>query len=168
MNSIFSRRSIRKYINKPVEKEKIETLVKAAMQAPSAGNQQPWEFLILQNRNSLNKLSKMSSYSKLLLNSPLAIVLFGNKNDMSHPRFWEQDMAAAAENMLIQAVELNLGAVWLGVAPNNDRMEFVRNLFILSENLLPFGVISIGYSDEPITFVDRYNKNKVHFESIEK
>lgn len=117
MDAIFNRRSIRKYKDKPVEKEKIEKLLRAAMQAPSAGNQQPWEFIVIQDKENLKKLSGMSPYSKLIMNAPLTFVLLGNKDKMKFPENWQQDMGASAENILLEAVELGLGAVWLGVAP---------------------------------------------------
>ena len=97
MDAIFQRRSIRKYKNTPVEKEKIELLLRAAMQAPSAGNQQPWEFIIVENKETLKKLSNVSPFSKMLAAAPLAIVLLANKNNMRYPEYWQQDMAAATQ-----------------------------------------------------------------------
>lgn len=165
MEAIFNRRSIRKYEKKSVEKEKIEKLLKAAMQAPSAGNQQPWEFLVVENKETLKKISLMGPYSKMTADAPLAIVLLTNKKNMKYPQNWEQDMGAATENLLLQVVELGLGAVWLGVAPEQDRIDYIKSIFNLPENIEAFAVVPIGYPAEEKEFVDRFDKNKVHYES---
>lgn len=164
MDAIFKRRSIRKYKNTPIESEKIEKLLRAAMQAPSAGNQQPWEFLVIEDKEMLIRLSSMSPYSKMIAEAPLAIVMLANKEHMKYPENWEQDMGAATQNLLLQAVELDLGAVWLGVAPLKDRMDYVKSLFNLPENVKPFAVVPIGYSAEESKSIDRFHENKVHYE----
>ena len=123
MNSIFNRRSVRKYLLKSIEPEKTEKLIRAAMQAPSAGNQQPWEFIIVREKECLEKLSEVSQYSGLVKNAPLAIVMLVNKECLKYPDYWEQDLSAAAQNILLEAVEIGLGAVWLGIAPEIDRMD---------------------------------------------
>ncbi len=168
MKSIFNRRSIRKYKKKLVEKDKIYSLLKAAMQAPSAGNQQPWEFLVVQEKKNLIKLSEMSPYAQLIAEAPLAFVLFANEQRIKFPENWQQDMSAATENILLQAVELDLGAVWLGVAPLEDRMKYLKEIFDLPDNIKPFAVISIGYPDDSTKnkFIDRYDQSRIHFEKF--
>jgi len=165
MNIIFERRSIRRYKNILVEKEKTEQLLRAAMQAPSAGNQQAWEFLVVENKEMLKKLSNFSPYAKMVAEAQLAIILLGNKNLMKYPENWEQDLGAATQNILLQAVELGLGAVWLGLTPIKDRMEYIISLFNLPQNIMPYAVVPIGYPAEDKKFIDRYNKNKVHYEN---
>lgn len=165
MNTIFQRRSIRKYENKSVEKEKIEKILKAAMQAPSAGNQQPWEFLVIENKETLKKLSLMSHHSKMTADAPLAIVLLINKEGLKYPKNVEQDMGAATENLLLQVVELGLGAVWLGVAPSQEKMDYIKSMFHLPENIEAFAIVPIGYPAEEKGFIDRFHKNKVHYEN---
>ena len=165
MKIIDERRSVRSYADRPVEPEKIEKLLRAAMQAPSAANQQPWEFIVVREPESLKKLAGLSPYSKMLAAAPLAFVLLGNKEKMAWPQIWQQDMGAAAENLLLEAVELGLGAVWLGVAPLEERMEFISRMFGLKETLDPFCVIPVGYpAGKGNTFVDRYDPAKVHYE----
>ncbi|WP_432663867.1 nitroreductase family protein [Wukongibacter baidiensis] len=165
MDAIFKRRSIRKYESRTVEKEKIELLLKAAMQAPSAGNQQPWEFIVVQNKEMLKNLSMMSPYAGMVAEAPLAIVLLGNKDYMKYPENWEQDMGAATQNLLLQAVELDLGAVWLGVAPLEERMDYVNRLFNLSENIMPYCVVPIGYpKGQENKMIDRFDEERVHYE----
>ena len=165
MEAIFNRRSIRKYQDKPVEKEKIEKLLKAIMQAPSAVNQQPWEIIVVENKETLKSLSEMSPYSKMVADSPVAFVLVANSDNFKVPSAWQQDMGAATENLLLEAVELGLGGVWLGTDVAEENMNFVRKIFDLPENILPFSVVPVGYPDgQNHNFVDRFNKDKVHYE----
>jgi len=163
MDVINKRRSIRSFLEKPVELEKIEALLKAAMQAPSAKNQQPWEFIVIDDREILNELSKLSNYANALLTAPVGILLVSNVENLLHPEFWEQDMSAATENLLLKAVDLGLGAVWLGINPVPSRVEFVKNLFDLPTHMIPFSVVPVGYSDRENKFKDRYNQEKVHY-----
>jgi nitroreductase len=136
------------------------------MQAPSAGNQQPWEFIVLQNKENLKKLSLMSPYSKPIADAPLAFILLASEERMRYPENWEQDMGAAAENVLLEAVDLELGAVWLGVVPLEDRVNYVREMFGLKDNISPYCVIAIGYSadGQENKFIDRYDERRVHYE----
>lgn len=166
MNTIFIRRSIRKYESKPVEEEKIDKILRAAMQAPSAVNQQPWEFIVVRKKELLDKLSNMSPYSKMLASAPLALVLLGNYDRMKAKEYWQQDMGAAAENILLEATELGLGAVWLGVAPQKEREDYIKELFQLPGNIVPFCVISIGYplKGQENKFIDRYDESRVHYD----
>ena len=168
MDTIFTRRSVRKFDDRPVEPEKLEQLLRAAMQAPSAGNQQPWEFLIVQEEAGRAKLSKMSPYAGPIAAAPLAIVLLGNEDRMKFPENWQQDMSAAAENLLLQAAELELGAVWLGVYPVEERGSNIREQFLLPDNLTPFAVIAVGYprDAEANHRIDRYDESRVHYEKI--
>jgi len=163
------RRSVRTYQEKPVEPEKIEKLLRAAMQAPSAGNQQEAEFLVIQNRASLEMLSKMSPYAKPIAAAPLAIVILGNTERMKFPENGEQDLSAAAENLLLEAVHLRLGAVWLGVHPIRERISKIRAQFALPENLQPFAAVAVGYpKDEKANhFVDRWNGERIHYEKLQ-
>ena len=152
-------------MNRSIENNKIEVMLKAAMQAPSAGNQQSWEFLVIQKKETLNKLSNVSPHAQSLQGAPLAIVFLANALKFKHQKFWQQDMSAAIENLLLQAVELDLGAVWLGVAPEQSRMEFIKELFCLPDNMIPFAVICIGYPTEKSLNIDRFDNNKVHYEN---
>ncbi len=164
METILKRRSIRSYKNKKIEKEKIEKLLRAAMQAPSAMNQQPWEFIVVQEEEKLKELSKMSVYSKVIKKSAVSIVLLANKKRIKYPENWQQDMSAASENILLEAVDLDLGGVWLGVAPLEERMIYIRKIFDLSENIMPFSVISLGYPENAENkFIDRFDETRIKY-----
>lgn len=165
MDTIFTRRSVRKYLDKPVEKEKIERLLRAAMQAPSATNQQPWEFLVITEKPKVEFLANFSPYAKLLKDAPMAIVVL-EKTLVRAPSFSEQDLGACTENLLLQVVDEGLGAVWMGVGRDSSRERFIKDMFQLPKKVRPFGVIAIGYPEDENAnkFVDRYDESRVHWE----
>lgn len=167
METIFKRRSIRRYEDKQVENEKIEKLLRAAMQAPSAGNQRPWEFIVVKDKETLKRLSNVSPYSNMVATANLAIVLLSNKDYMKYPEYWQQDMAAATQNLLLEASYLGLGAVWLGIAPLKERMEYVKEIFDLPENVDVFAIVPIGYPLEENKFIDRFEQERIKFERYE-
>ena len=164
MNSIFNRVSIRSFKNEKVEEEKIEKILRAAMQAPSAGNQQPWEFIVVEDKNTLSNLSDMSPYAKFIKDAPIAIVVLGNTKRMRFPENWMQDLGAATENILLEITELGLGGVWATVAPLEDRMNYISDVFSLPENIKPYCVIPIGYPVLNMKAKDRYDESKIHRE----
>ncbi len=167
MDAIFTRRSIRSFQAREVEPHKVEKLLKAAMQAPSAGNQQPWEFLVIQKRNTLKQLAGMSPYAGPIGRAALAIVVLGNTERMRFAENWQQDLGAATENILLEAVAQGLGGVWLGVHPASERVEAICTQFSLPQNCKPFAVVALGYPQEENAnhFVDRYLPDRVHYES---
>ena len=122
MNSIFSRVSVRKYLNKQVEKEKTEAILRAAMQAPSAANQQPWEFYVVTNREKLRALARTSPYAGMTKDAPAAIVSVYRK-DCAIPAYADIDMSIAMENMWLETDAQGLGGVWLGIAPHRRKDE---------------------------------------------
>jgi nitroreductase len=163
MNSIFSRTSIRKYQDKDVENEKIELLLKAAMAAPSAGNQQPWEFYVVKDKSKLEELANCSPYAGCAKGAPVAVVNCYRK-DVMMPDYAEIDMSACTENILLEAADLGLGAVWLGIAPLQDRMQKVKEILEITVHLQPFAVIPIGYPEKEADQQDRYDQSRVHYQ----
>ncbi len=165
MNEIFVRRSIRKFNNKKIEQEKVEKLLKAGMQAPSAGNQQPWEFLVIDDREILDKLSTAGAYSSMLKTATLAIITLITNNDMRFPEYYQQDMGAATQNILLEAVALDLGAVWIGVEPDTLRKDFIAETFGLPSQIIPFSIIAVGYPEDGCEnkFIDRFDYSKVKY-----
>lgn len=163
MSAIFERTSIRKYQNKEVEAEKIDKILRAAMAAPSAANQQPWEFYVVKKKETLAALAEKSPYGGCIRDAALAIVPVYRKNLMM-PEFAEIDMSAATQNILLEVTELGLGAVWIGVAPLADRMDSVRQILNVPEHLNPYAIIPIGYPVGDAQPKDRYDVERVHFE----
>lgn len=162
MNSIFKRVSIRKYQDKPVEQEKIERMLRAAMAAPSACNQQPWEFYVATDKEVIGKLADSSPFAGCAKNAPVVFVPCYRK-ECQVPEFAQIDMSAAVENLLLEAEELGLGAVWLGVAPREERMKAVGEILSIPENLAVFAMISCGYPSEEKAQQDRYEECRVHY-----
>lgn len=165
MKSILNRRSIRVYKKQEVEREKIERIIKAGMQAPSAHNFQPWEFIVVRDEEKRKEISELSIYAKPAKSCDTCIVVLANMNKVEKENYWwQQDMGACVENMLIQTVEEELGAVWLGYYPEEDRVEGMKKLFNLPDNLVTFAVIAIGYPNQENKYEDRYDVSKVHYE----
>lgn len=162
MQAIMSRRSIRKYTNDPVSEEHIEQLLRAAMAAPSAGNQQSWRFVVVTDREQLQKLSQATPYSGLLAEAPLGFVVAGDTRDEKHPGYWVQDCSAAVENILVAANELGLGAVWIGVHPVEERSENVRRICDIPQGIVPMAMIGIGHPVESKPPSERYEPQHVH------
>ena len=164
MKEIFERRSIRKYTCKEVSDESVRELLKAAMSAPSAGNQQPWDFIIVKDRAVLNEIPKIHPYAQMLKEAPVAIIVCGALEREKHAGYWVQDCAAAIENILIEAQFLGLGAVWLGVYPREDRVTGLKKLLEIPENVIPLAVISIGWPAESKAASQRYDEQKIHID----
>lgn len=161
IEAIMSRRSIRRYTDKKIPEEVITTLLKAAMNAPSAHNRQPWHFIVVDNRETLTKITEYHQYSKMLEGASHSIVVLGD-NNIQETDFWIHDCSAATENILIAANALGLGAVWLGVHPNNSLIEETKKLFNIPNHVTPLGIISLGYPEETKPPRENYNSDRVH------
>ncbi len=156
---IFTRRSIRRYTGEPVAEDDLKTILEAGMNAPSANNSQPWHFIVVDEREKLNAIMGVHPYSRMLAEAPLAIVVCGNP---AISKFWQQDCAAATQNILLTARALNLGTVWLGVYPDEQRAASVAALFGVPEAVKPMCIIAVGHPAEQKGRVERYDAGKVH------
>lgn len=161
-NAIFKRRSIRRFEDRPVEPDKVERILRAGMQAPSAHNKQPWEFLVLTDSDKRNAVSKMSPYSGMVAYAPVTIVVVGCPDEMTE-KYLPQDLGACTENILLQIAVEGLGGCWMGFYPDMERVRMVKEYFNLPDNTVPFSVIALGYSPNKNVFVDRYDESKVHY-----
>ena len=164
MNEIFNRASVRSFEERGVEPEKIELLMKAAMAAPSACNQQPWEFVVVTDPAVLGRLSECSPYAGCLRQAPLGIAVCMRPEGLRAPDYAQIDASAATENLLLEAVHLGLGAVWLGIAPGPERMEAVRQVIGAPETIQPFCLVACGYPGKPVVPANRYDPARVHYE----
>lgn len=164
MKTIDIRRSIRKFRDQPIEAAKVDRLLRSGMQAPSAGNQQPWEFIIAEERAIKEKLSIMSPYSAAAKDAPLVIVVLGNIERTRFPENLEQDLGACTQNILLEAVEQGLGATWMSACPQKKRMQCIKEVFKLPDNIMPYCIIVIGYPkhDDDNKFIDRYDSTRIH------
>jgi len=162
VNNIFTRVSIRKYQDRPVEKEKTEAILRAAMQAPSAANQQPWEFYVVTNKEKLLALSKVHPYAGMTKDAPAAIVSAYRKN-CALPEYAQIDLAIAMENLWLETDAQGLGGVWLGIAPKEDRMKAVEEIVELPDNLRAFAIFPYGYSAEDRKQQNRFDESRIHY-----
>ena len=161
--AILRRRSIRKYTEQPVEPEKLDLLLQAGMAAPSAMNCKPWEFIVI------TEAEKLAQFRKRLIfgdrNAPAAIVVCGNPSLSTNPAarlFWVQDCSAATENILIAAVGLGLGTVWIGVHPVGKFVKIVREIVSIPKSVTPLCIIYVGYPLEEKPPRTQYDQQRVH------
>ena len=162
MNSIFTRTSIRRYTAQPVSEENIEKLLRAAMAAPSAGNQQPWEFYAVTDQEMIGKLAACSPYSRFLAEAPLVIVPVYRTVGLRFPDYAHIDLSAATENLLLEADALGLGAVWCGIAPLAERQQAVREALSMPDTLEAFALIGVGEPAETKKQQDRFDPARIH------
>lgn len=163
LEAIKNRRSIRKFKPLEIPKEIQRELLDAAMLAPSAGNEQPWQFIVIDDRKILEKIPLICPTAAMCRQSPLAILVCGDRNFEKYPDFWVQDCSAATQNILLAAHSLGLGAVWAGVYPLKERMEGFVKMFALSEEITPFALIALGYPDEEPSPARRFKEDRVHY-----
>jgi len=162
LDAIRKRRSIRRYTSEAIPPAKLEMLLRSAMQAPTARNLQPWEFVITSNREILNRVPEYHPYAQMVPTAGAAILVCGSKERQPDISYLLVDCAAAVQNILLEAVNQNLGAVWLGVYPKEDRVKGIRELFNLPENIVPVALVSVGIPGEEKGFEDRFDPGKVH------
>lgn len=164
IEAICTRRSIRKYTSQPVSEEIIHELLAAAMYAPSAGNQQPWHFVVIRARQILDAIPEFHPYAKMLKNAPAAISVCGDPALEKYRDRWMLDCSAATQNILLAAHAKGLGAVWVGLYPEVSRMDGVRNLLALPKHIVPLSLIPIGYPSEQVPQPRRFNPSRIHYD----
>lgn len=163
MEAILTRRSIRTYTGEPIPDTALKSLLEAAMSAPSAGNQQPWQFVVIHDRAILDEIPVVHPYSQSVKMAPVAIVVCGDLKREVHKDFWVQDCAAATQNLLIAVQSKGLGAVWLGVYPRQDRVLGMQKLLNLPDHVIPFSIIPVGYPAEVKLPASRFDGSRIHY-----
>ena len=161
LDNIFARKSVRSYLDKGVEKEKIDLMLRAGMAAPSAKDLRPWEFVLISDRNKLDSMATALPYAKMLKDARYAIVVCG---DSARSSLWYLDCSAATQNILLAAESLGIGAVWTAAYPYEDRMEVVRDQVKLPDNILPLCVIPFGYPATKEQPKQKFDEKKIHNE----
>ncbi len=162
MNPIFTRVSTREFLDKQISDEQITLLLKAAMQAPSARNGQPWEFYVVTNKDVRANIANASPFGKMCEFAPLVIVPCFRKETIS-PLFHDIDLAASVENILLEAETLGLGAVWVGVSPIEERINSIREILSIPSSLVPFCLIPIGYKAKTKEQTSRFDESRIHY-----
>ena len=152
LDNIFARKSVRTYLNKGVEKEKIDLMLRAGMAAPSGKDVRPWEFIVVSDRAKLDSMAAALPYAKM----------FEYVSGATAPCF-SADCSAAAQNILLAAESLGLGAVWTAAYPYEDRMQVVRKYTNLPDNILPLCVIPFGYPATKENPKQKFDEKKIHY-----
>jgi nitroreductase len=164
LEAIHTRRSVRKYLNTPVPEDLIDKILAAAMMAPSAGNQQPWQFVVIRKRELLDVIPDFHPYSEMVRQAPLAILVCGDLNLERFKGYWMYDCSAAIENILLAAHGLGLGAVWTAAYPEQTRVDGFRKLLNLPTQVVPLALIPIGYPSQTHDKVIRFNRTRIHYD----
>jgi nitroreductase len=162
-DAIFTRRSIRKYSGEQVSQAEIQTILKAAMYAPSANNQQPWHFLVIDDVGIMDQIIQIHPYAGMLSGACFAVLICGDESLELSKGYWAVDCAAATQNLLLAAHGIGLGAVWLGVHPREERKSDIKKLFNLPDHIQPFAIISIGKPGEEKPVPERFKPERIHW-----
>lgn len=170
IENIMSRTSVRSYTPEPISQGLIDTMLRAAMAAPTGRNLQPWAFVVINDRDAMTSLSESLPYAKMLGESPLAIVVCANTlkaaEDSEGHNLWEMDCSAATQNILLAANALGLGAVWTAGWPYLERVEAISEVLNLPDNLIPLSLVPIGYPDEPLNPKDKWKPENVYYNRL--
>jgi len=163
MQALTTRRSIRKFEDRPVDRTMVRQILTAAMMAPSAGNAQPWQFVVIDDHKVLGEVSELHPYLKMAAKAALGILVCGDLGLEKFPGYWVQDCSAAMENLLLAAHGLGLGAVWTGVHPMEERVAAFRRLLDLPAPVHPLGFAVLGWPAQAPVSENRFREDRVHF-----
>ena len=164
LKAILTRRSIRHYTQAPVSDETVTKLLKAAMSAPTAAGQ-VWHFVVIRNRSVLEGVQTVHPHAKMLERASVAIAICADTTQESLKGRWPLDCAAATENILIAANAMGLGACWVGIYPVEERIQKLRELLSMPDNIVTLSMVSLGYPDEIKAPSDRFRLDRVHYET---
>ena len=162
IEAIFTRRSIRRYTAQSVPESAIRHVLEAGMSAPSAGNEQPWHFVVISDRRILDEIPRFHPYAEMLKEASVALLVCGDLRLEKYPDHWAQDCSAATQNILLAAHAAGLGAVWVGLYPSKDRVARIQKLVSLPSHVVPLCLVPLGYPAEQIPRADRYQASRVH------
>lgn len=163
LEAIYTRRSVRNYRAKDVAPETVKALLKAAMHAPSAADEQPWSFVVIDDRDLLDRIPALHPYAGMAAQAQVIVLVCGEPVREQHAGMWVQDCAAATQNLLLAAHAMGLGSVWVGVYPREERMRPLRQLLKIPDHIMPFALLPLGYPAEtPAPREDPVNEDRIH------
>ena len=162
--ALFTRRSIRSFTAEDVSEEDLDMVLRAAMAAPSAHNSQPWHFVVVRDAEARKAVAARHPYAKMAADAPVVIAVCADPAECKEEGFWQQDCSAALENILLAARGRNLGTVWCGMHPVEDRVEPVREILGIPAGINILGLVVMGHPAQPFRKVDRYKAEKIHFD----
>ena len=164
MDSVNKRRSTRKFTDEPISREQIKELLKAGMCAPSAHNQQPYRFIVIENQDKKEAIAAFHPYGKAMTEAAFGVLVYFDETVLKSPAFVQQDCAAAVENMLIKATDMGIGGCWIGVYPNEKIVTMLQELFDMKNQDKPFALVSFGMPESIKEANDRYEESWVRYE----
>lgn len=168
LDAIFTRRSIRKFTGEPVSEENLKLILKAGFQAPSAHNFEPRDYIVVRDKEKLNKISEFHKYAKMLPNAGCGIVVCGDTRKQEELGFLVEDCSASIQNMLLAAHGLGLGAVWCGLYSREELVDDMSKVLDLPDYIIPIGMVVVGVKAEEKKVVDRYKEENVHYDKWSK
>lgn len=166
LNAIYTRRSVRSFTGEPVSKDNLIKLLRAGMSAPTAVNVQPWAFVVVTDRKTLDKLCDNLPYAKMLDKAGAAILVCGipDKDELYSKDYWVMDCSAATENILVAAHAIGLGSVWTAVYVDMDRVKTIREILNIPSNIIPLNVLPIGVPNDSGQPIDKFKEENIHWE----
>ncbi|GFN35744.1 nitroreductase family protein [Tepidimicrobium xylanilyticum] len=164
LEAIFTRRSIRRFTGEPIKEEDLRTILKAGFQAPSAHNYEPREYVVVRDKDVLDRIAEFHKYAKMLPKAGCGIIVCGDKEKQPEIGFLVEDCSASIQNMLLAAHGLGLGAVWCGLYSVEKLIKSMADVLELPDNLIPIGMVVVGVKAEDKEPIDRFDENKVHFD----
>lgn len=166
MDEIMRRGNTRKFTETSVTDEEIQSILKAAMQARTAGNQTPWHFIVVRNQALIKALAHNNMTAGPIRKAPVVLLLLSDMRGLKFPESAPMDLAAAAQNVLTEAEHLGLGTLWISVYPHEDRIRQIRSLFELPIEVTPFCLIPIGHPDGRPIRLDHYDASRIHYDTF--
>ena len=163
IDTIYDRRSVRKYLDKPVNPDLVDEILRAGMYAPSGVNKQPWHFVVFNEKEKIAELKNLHPYASALATAPVCIMVCGDTDLEMAPGFYITDCSAATENMLLAAKALGLDTCWMGIYPWEELTETFAKTYNLPKNVKPFCLVSLGYGDAAQERPSRYDSTKIHY-----
>ena len=165
-DNIMTRVSVREFTGEKISAEQIDTLLRAAMAAPSAINKQPWAFIVVTDESLIARLGEALPYSRCTNHPACAIIPCGDLSksiEGEMAAFWVNDVSAATENLLLAAHSMGLGAVWTGLHPDMNRAKLVQDMLGLPEHIIPLCVVPVGVPAEQPAVKNKYNPDNIHY-----
>lgn len=161
--TLLNRRSIRKYKDQKISSQDINTMLKAAMYAPSAMNTQAWHFIVIEDKNILLNTLQSIPYAEMLKQSTAAILVCGDSSIEKNESWLLQNCSAVTQNILLSAFGLGIGSCWIGIQGMDEIVRNIKHQFKLPENIVPVSLISLGYPDEVVKAEERFKEEKIHY-----
>ena len=162
LEAIYTRRSVREFTSDPISEADVHDLLRAGMQAPSARNEQPWHFILIDDTELLHAIPKFHPASQMLLDAPLAILVCSDRKLELKRASWLADCSAATQNILLAAHAKGLGGVWLGIFPDADRVMGMQSLLGMPKDIRPVALVAVGHPASIPEPVDRFKPERVH------